>query len=539
MTQKLFEELEISSEVKKAIKELGFEECTPIQEQAIPVLLAGRDIVGQAQTGTGKTMAFGIPIVEKIDASSNTIQAIILCPTRELAIQVSEEITKIIKFTRIKVLPIYGGQPIERQLKALRQGIHIVIATPGRLMDHIERKTILLNNIKAMVLDEADEMLDMGFREDIESILKSLPVERQTIFFSATMPKQIRILTQTYQNNPIAITVEHKELTVSNIDQKYVEITERNKTEALTRFMEVLNPELALVFCNTKRKVNDIVSALQARGYFADGLHGDLKQNERTAVMEKFKKGIVDILVATDVAARGLDIQNVEAVFNLDLPLDEESYVHRIGRTGRAGKNGTAISFVTGREMYQLRDIERYTKSKIKNEKIPTANEVEEIKVTQLIEDLKIQIEEGHLTKYTQIVEELINENFSVVEIAAVLLKNALGKTEASKEDITSKSQTRAEVGGKDHFSGSTEGMQKIFINVGRNQKIQVKELIELFMRQGNLNFPQIGKIKLHDQFSFVEVPNEMAIEVVNTLNNSSLRGRKVFVEIAKGKSSY
>ena len=355
-----FEDLPISDEIKRSIAEIGFEEPSPIQAQSIPVILSGKDVIGQAQTGTGKTAAFSIPILEKVDPNNKHLQAIVLCPTRELAIQVSKEIRKLGKFkSGIKTLPVYGGQPIDRQIKALKSGVQVVIGTPGRVIDHINRKTLKLDDVKMVVLDEADEMLDMGFREDIELILNQTPIERQTTFFSATMPKEILELTKLYQHEPEIIKVVRKELTVPNIKQFYIETRRANKLEVLCRLIDVYNPKLSVVFCNTKRGSDELVSELQARGYFADALHGDLKQTQRDIVMDKFRQGTIDILVATDVAARGIDVDDVDMVFNYDLPQDEEYYVHRIGRTGRAGREGVSFSFVYGKEMRKMRDIER------------------------------------------------------------------------------------------------------------------------------------------------------------------------------------
>jgi ATP-dependent RNA helicase DeaD len=531
MTNLNFEELALSQEVRKAVLEMGFEQCTPIQAQAIPVLLEGKDVIGQAQTGTGKTVAFGIPIVEKLDARDRHVQSLILCPTRELAIQVSEEIRKLIRFKPgVQIVPIYGGQPIERQIRALRQGVHVVIGTPGRVIDHIERRSLDLSQTKTIVLDEADEMLDMGFREDIESILKSIPETRQTVFFSATMAKPILALTKEYQTNPVHIAVLHKELTVSNIDQKYLDLPERSKMEGLSRLIDLHDPKLSLVFCNTKRKVNDVVSELQARGYFADGLHGDLKQSERNAVMDKFRKGIVDILVATDVAARGIDVDDVEVVFNYDVPLDEESYVHRIGRTGRAGKSGKAFTFVAGREMYQLRDIERYTKSKILVQKMPTVNEVEEKKMGQMLDRVKSMIEEGHLAKQIDLVEKMMGDHYSSVEVAAALLKLLMGDNEKAADGKPQPSQGSAE------DQGAEPGMVRLFINLGRNQRIQPKDIVGAIANEAGIAGKSIGLIDIYENFTFVEVPQGDAPKVLEVMQNSQIKGKAIRIQVARRK---
>ena len=320
-----FEDLPISDEIKRSVAELGFEEPSPIQAQSIPVILTGKDVIGQAQTGTGKTAAFSIPVLEMVDPNKKCVQAVVLCPTRELAIQVSSEMRKLGKYkSGIKTLPVYGGQPIDRQIKSLKSGVQVVIGTPGRVIDHINRRTLKMDEVKMLVLDEADEMLDMGFSEDIELILEQTPAERQTTFFSATMSKEILELTKKYQDDPELIKIVRKELTVPNIKQYYIETRRANKLEVLCRLIDVYNPKLSVVFCNTKRGSDELVSELQARGYFADALHGDLKQTQRDIVMDKFRQGTIDILVATDVAARGIDVDDVEMVFNYDLPQDEE-----------------------------------------------------------------------------------------------------------------------------------------------------------------------------------------------------------------------
>lgn len=367
-----FQELGISVEILKGLGAMGFEKPSPIQAQGIPPVLEGRDVIGQAQTGTGKTAAFGIPVLERIDTSINAIQALILCPTRELAVQVSEELKKISQFlSQVKIEAIYGGDSIERQIRSLRRGVHIVVGTPGRVMDHMERRTLELDHVRMMVLDEADEMLDMGFREDIENILTEMPEDRQTILFSATMSKPILAITRKFLVDPVLIKVVKNELTNQNIEQVYFEVKPQAKVEVMTRLIDMHDIKSLLVFCNTKRKVDEIVEELQLRGYAAEGLHGDLRQQQRNNVMSKFKAGVTTILVATDVAARGIDVSGLDAVINYDIPLDEEYYVHRIGRTGRAGMSGKAFSLVARDEKYRLRGIETYAKAKIEKGVIP------------------------------------------------------------------------------------------------------------------------------------------------------------------------
>ena len=370
-----FEELGIDDRILRAVTEMGFEEATPIQAKAIPEVMTGQDIIGQAQTGTGKTASFGIPMLQKVDPKNRHVQAIVLCPTRELAIQSADEIRKLAKSMHgIKVLPIYGGQDIVKQIRSLKTGVQVLIGTPGRVMDHMRRHTIKLDDLKILVLDEADEMLNMGFREDIETILSQTPEERQTLLFSATMPQPIMEIARTYQKDAKIVKVVKKELTVANIEQYYYEVRPKNKEEVLSRLLDIYNPALSVVFCNTKRQVDELVEGLKGRGYFAEGLHGDMKQQQRDRVMNGFRNGRTEILVATDVAARGIDVDDVDAVFNYDLPQDDEYYVHRIGRTGRAGKNGKAFTFITGREFYKLKDIQRYCRTKIIAKQVPSLN---------------------------------------------------------------------------------------------------------------------------------------------------------------------
>lgn len=438
MEHSAFKDLKLSREIQKAITDMGFEEATPIQAQSIPLMLEGKDVIGQAQTGTGKTAAFGIAAIEKVDPKNLAVQAVILCPTRELAIQVSEELKKLSKYKRgIEILPVYGGQPIDRQIRALKKGVQIIIGTPGRVMDHMERRTLKLEGVKMMVLDEADEMLDMGFREDIELIMKKIPLERQTILFSATMSRAILDLTKRYQKKPQMIKLEHKEMTVPKVEQFYYEVKSQLKPEVLSRLIDVNDIKLSLVFCNTKRRVDELVDILKSRGYLADGLHGDLQQRQRDIVMSKFRRKEIEILVATDVAARGIDVGDIEAVFNYDIPADDENYVHRIGRTARAGKAGRAINFVTGREVYRIRQIQQFTKSRIIAQKIPSVSDIEEIKTNLLMEKVKVIVDAGHLGEYSNMVEKLTQEDYTTLEVASALLKMVMG--EGAKEEPTKK----------------------------------------------------------------------------------------------------
>jgi ATP-dependent RNA helicase DeaD len=423
-----FKDLNLSKNIERAVEDMGFEEPTPIQSQSIPYLMEGKDVIGQAQTGTGKTAAFGIPALEMLDVKSKKVQVVVLCPTRELANQVAEEMSNLAKYQNTKMLPVYGGQPIDRQIKALRRGVHIVIGTPGRVLDHIQRKTLKLDGVKMLVLDEADEMLDMGFREDIEFILSRVPAQKQTVLFSATMPQPIIKLTKKYQQNPQMVKTVHKELTVPQIEQFYFEVKSNAKTEVLCRLIDIYNFKSSLVFCNTKKNVDKQVETLKARGYLVDGLHGDMRQAQRERVMSNFRKGEIETLVATDVAARGIDVENIEAVFNYDIPQDEESYVHRIGRTGRAGKEGVAITFASGKDIRKIKNIQKHTKAKITRKNVPSQSDVEDIRAEMLSQNVKKIIDDGHIGKYEHWVENLLEEDYASVDVAAALVKILLSE---------------------------------------------------------------------------------------------------------------
>lgn len=440
---KTFAEFGLEPKVLQAITELGFEEATPIQSQSIPIALTGADLIGQAQTGTGKTAAFGIPLISKINREDEKILALIMAPTRELAIQVSEEIGKLSRFKGLRSLAIYGGQDIGRQIRGLKKKPQIIIGTPGRLLDHINRKTIRLDDVQTVVLDEADEMLDMGFMEDIQSILKLVPEERQTMLFSATMPPNIQRLAKQFLNNPQHVSVIPKQISAPLIDQAYIEVPERQKFEALSRLIDMESPDLAIVFGRTKRRVDELSEALQKRGYSADGLHGDLSQNQRDAVMRKFRDGSIDVLVATDVAARGLDVSGVSHVINFDLPQDPESYVHRIGRTGRAGKEGTAWSFVTPREIDHLHLIERVTRHRITRKPLPTMAEAIEGKQRVTAERLLEVVEKGELNEYKGISIQLL-EQYDSVQLLSAAMKLLTGDKKDSAIELTPEDPIRA-----------------------------------------------------------------------------------------------
>jgi len=429
-----FTDLALPEPIAKAIKDLGFEEPTPIQSLAIPLLRDGKDVIGQAHTGTGKTAAYGIPIVERVDPAGKTPRALVLCPTRELAIQVSEELRKLARYRRgLIILPVYGGQPIERQLHALKAGVQVVIATPGRLLDHIDRRSISLAEVGTVVLDEADEMLDMGFRDDIEAILKKTPSGRQTVLFSATMSKEILDLASRYQHDPRTVQVMHDKLSVPKIEQSYFEVRESGKIDVLSKLLDLYDPQLTLIFANTKRRVDEIVSQLQARGYLAEGLHGDMNQSQRERVMGKFREGRIDILIATDVAARGIDVPAVDLVVNFDVPQDPEYYIHRIGRTGRAGKEGRSFTFVSGKEMWKLRDIQRFAKMKIALQSVPKEHEIVSRKAELLARRVRDLVDAGRLDPEILRVQQIMGEEYTSLEVAAALLSLYVGSGKPDK----------------------------------------------------------------------------------------------------------
>jgi ATP-dependent RNA helicase DeaD len=518
----LFGNISLSKKIAAAITEMGFEEPSPIQNQTIPLVLAGNDVLGQAQTGTGKTAAFGIPIMERI-TENKQIQALVLTPTRELAIQVSEELSKIGKFKRIKTLPIYGGQAIERQIRSLKLGVQVVVGTPGRLLDHIRRNTIKLDHVKMLILDEADEMLDMGFIDDLENILQHVPAERQTLLFSATMPTEIMSLANKYMKDRVTVTISKEQLTVPLIDQIYYET--RDKLDGLCRVLDSETVSRVIIFCRTKKGVDDLVVSLSTRGYISDGLHGDLSQTQRDRVMKKFRDGKLDILIATDVAARGLDIEHITHVINFDIPQDPESYVHRIGRTGRAGKKGVAITFIQPREYRQLKLIEKEVKTRILRRQLPSPADILE-RQTELIKvQLAKTIARGGFDAYSGIVAELAAD-YDPIDLAAAALKLF---QEGYKEQADSE---KAQFGN----TGAEPGMVRLFINAGRAQKIQPQDIVRTIAEEADIEGSSIGVINIYDKFTFVEVPESVAERVLSVMNKNTIKGYRINIELAKGR---
>lgn len=519
-----FEDLALSKEVRRAVEDMGFEELTPIQARVIPPILDGRDVIGQAQTGTGKTLAFGIPLLEKINPRTKSVQAIILCPTRELAIQVAEELKRLLLHRKnIRILSVYGGQPIDRQIRGLKGGIHVVIGTPGRTIDHINRGTLDLSDVETVVLDEADEMLNMGFIDDVETILRRIPHERQTLLFSATMPKPILDLTHKYQQNPEFIKVVHKQLTVPHVEQSYFEVRESAKLDVLCRLIDMYNLKSSLVFCNTKRRVDEVVMHLQARGYVADGLHGDMTQPQRDRAMNRFRKDLTEILVATDVAARGIDVEDIEAVFNYDLPKDEEYYVHRIGRTARAGKKGRAFAFVVGREIGKLKEIQSFANINIRRQSIPSLADVEETKITNMLERVRTTVDDGDLHQHVATVESLCDEDYTPVDIAAALLKMLLSVDK--KEPLHQGKRARE--------TNRREAMTALRVNTGSKEKVKAKDLVGAIAGETGIPGNLIGKIDVFERHSLVEIPEEIAEDVMLRLKGCYIKGKRITAEFA------
>lgn len=555
-----FDELQLDERILRAVADMGFEEASPIQTQAIPVQLEGRDIIGQAQTGTGKTAAFGIPLLQKVDPKVKKLQAVALCPTRELAIQVADEIRRLAKYMHgVKVLPIYGGQDIVKQIRSLKDGTQVIIGTPGRVMDHMRRKTVKFDFVQTVVMDEADEMLNMGFLEDMETILSQLPEERQTVMFSATMPPAILDIARKFQQEPVNVKVVKKELTVPKVTQYYYEVKPKSKLEVMCRLLDMYAPKLSVVFCNTKKQVDELVQSLQGRGYFAEGLHGDLKQIQRDRVMNSFRNGKTEILVATDVAARGIDVDDVEAVFNYDLPQDDEYYVHRIGRTGRAGREGIAFSFVVGKEVYKLRDIQRYCKTKIVPQAIPSLNDVTAIKVDKILEGVAETIGDTDLSKTVNIIEKkLLEEDYTSLDLAAALLRMMMGE---ENEDIidtreprsldelegfgggnsrgrgrsNSNSGGRGGNGGR-YDSSARDDMARLFINIGKNQNVKPGDILGAIAGESGMPGKMVGSIDMYDKYTFVEVPRESADAVLTAMKDVKIKGKNIHMEKANGK---
>ncbi|WP_298482804.1 DEAD/DEAH box helicase [uncultured Chloroflexus sp.] len=540
-----FAELGLSDALIATLSGLGYDEPTPIQAQTIPLLLAGRDVIAQAQTGTGKTAAFALPIIERV-TDDLTVQALVLAPTRELAIQVAEAIHRYGRHRALRVLPIYGGQPIERQLRGLAQGVQVVVGTPGRVLDHLRRGSLRFDHLRMVVLDEADEMLDMGFAEELEAILQLVPAERQTALFSATLPPAVQNLTLRYTRQPVRVSIAGEQLAAPRIRQIYYEVLARDKLDALCRVLDAEMPQLAIVFCRTRQEADDIGERLQGRGYAAESLHGDLSQAVRDRVMRRFRDGQLDVLVATDVAARGLDIAEVSHVINYDVPTDPESYVHRIGRTGRAGRDGVAITFITPRERRMLQTIERVTRTRIERRAMPTLADVAARRRAALRDQLREVVATSDLDSYTALVDELAATH-DLRTLAAAAIKLLLNEAETEQVDtITRLDSAPAERAGRaerasrakrgdtaERSHRSETGMARIQINLGRNDQVRPADIVGAIANEAGVPGRSIGAIEVRARVSFVEVPRRTARQVLQALNRTSLRGQRIRATLA------
>lgn len=537
-----FAELGLSDALVSTLSGLGYDEPTPIQAQAIPLLLAGRDVIAQAQTGTGKTAAFALPMIERI-TDALVVQALVLAPTRELAVQVAEAIHRYGRHRSLRVLPIYGGQPIDRQLRGLAQGTQVVVGTPGRVLDHLKRGSLRFDHLRMVVLDEADEMLDMGFAEELEAILQLTPTERQTALFSATLPPAVQNLTLRYTRQPVRVSIAAEQLTTPRIWQTYYEVLARDKLDALCRVLDAEMPQLAIVFCRTRQEADDIGERLQGRGYAAESLHGDLSQAARDRVMRRFREGQLDVLVATDVAARGLDIAEVSHVINYDVPTDPKSYVHRIGRTGRAGREGVAITFITPRERRMLQIIERVTRIRIERCRMPTLADVAARRRSALFDQLRAAMIDPGLAVYTTLVDELAGTG-DLRTVAAAALKLLLNEDQTDQVDTITRldpppaerpQRERSERSARsprtkaDARSERTERtMVRLQINLGRNDQIRPADIVGAIANESGLPGRSIGEIEIRARTSVVEVPRRAAQQVLQALNRTTLRGQRV-----------
>ena len=546
-----FRELEINENLLRAIDTMGFTEMTEIQEKAYQPLMAGQDVIGKSQTGTGKTMAFAIPSITKIDSELRKPQVLVLLPTRELALQVAEEYRKVLKYSHnIKVAAVFGGASYEGQIRDLKGGAQIVVGTPGRVMDHMERRTLKFGQLRMVVLDEADEMLNMGFREDIETILDAVEHEIQVALFSATMPAPILKIAKTYQKDPVKIEISPKNMVAPSIQQKYFNIADQNKFEALTRLIDVYKPQRALIFCNTKHYVDELTENLQEKGYPADKIHGDMRQISRLNVLRRFSEGRLKILVATDVAARGIDVDDVDIVFNYDVPDNEEYYVHRIGRTGRAGKAGLSLTLARSRDQFKLRKITEYTKKSIEKDLIPTGKVLNDIKIAHFEEGFKDRVGEGEgLERYLTIIEALKAKGYSAEIIAAVLLKSQLPLSDAA--DINAEFKKRGRKAGKKERDGlegkkrkkSKKGKdfapaktKRLFLTVGEKDKVQKRDILGAICGECGIDSYLVGNIDMYRKFTFVDIDESVAKKVEKRLNGKYIKDRKVKVDSSKKK---
>jgi ATP-dependent RNA helicase DeaD len=555
-----FSELGLPAPLLAAIETLGYERPSPIQAMSIPPALEGRDLVGLSATGSGKTAAFALPALAKLDVKNPVTQVLIICPTRELAVQVCEEVHRLgAKMRGLHATPVYGGAPMDRQLRALRDGAQVVVGTPGRLLDHLRRGSFDPSHIRMAILDEADRMLDMGFKDEMDELLGSLPPERQTLFFSATMNPGVSRLIKSFGKEPEIIEIQQKARTVSTVEQSYFEVRQRSKVEVLSRILDMNPPRLGIIFCNTKRSVDECTEDLVNRGYAADRLHGDMTQMMRERVLKRFREGSVELLVATDVAARGLDIDEIDIVFNYDLPTDPEDYVHRIGRTGRAGRSGRAVSFVYGRDIYRLQSIERYTRQVIKRERIPSVEQVEGRRADLIFDTLKERLEAGKFDTYQDNIDRLLEQGHTPTDIAgalATMLRESSGREgeliaedrEPEKPARKEKSRDarpqqegreRDERGPKPKFERGPipheHGMTRLFLSLGKTHGVLPKDIVGMMYREAGLPDGSLGRITLFPRHTLIDVPEDFAEQAVRATRNSKLRGKPFRMDVDRG----
>lgn len=521
-----FKDLELKDSLLKAIDDLGYINPSQIQAEAIPLAINGYDIIGQAQTGTGKTAAFGCSILNNL-VKGEFVSSIILTPTRELAIQIYEEFNKLSKYEKVKVLPIYGGDSISRQIKELKKGVDIVVGTPGRVLDLIKRKVLILSHVQFFVLDEADEMLNMGFIDDIESVAKELPENRQTLLFSATMPKPIQKLAENYMKKDYKIVkIKKVSLTTDKISQIYFEVDQKNKFEALCRVLDYDTPNAAIIFCKTKRGVDELVENLQSKNFVVEGMHGDMSQLQRMKTLKRFKEGSLNYLVATDVAARGIDVDGVTHVFNYDLTQDVESYVHRIGRTGRADKEGTAYSFITPKENSMIRQIRNVTKGNITKQKIPTVKQILSAKFTEKEKEIENVLSENKYYDYTKVAVDLC-DNYNPVDVVSALIKMQFDNEMSYK-------YTKNELDSPKSFNNSSDGSSvRLFFSIGKRDKLSVKSLVNFITEKCKVKGNKITKIDIMENFSFVTVDKNISNIILDKCSGNKINKRRVNVEVA------
>ena len=532
----LFNELNLPEEILRAVEDMGFSEATEIQSKAIPAMLEGKDLVGKSNTGTGKTAAFGIPAAVSVTrGGKNGVEVLILCPTRELAMQACKEIEKFSAYMPwVKPCAVYGGAAMDKQISELRRGANIVVGTPGRVMDHIGRKTLKLENLRTIVLDEADEMLNMGFREDIETILSFVPEERQTVLFSATMPPPIMAITKEYQNDPVVIKVESKARTVDTIEQKYFEVPMGRKTDALKLLLIAYEPKLSMVFCNTKKMVDELTEALVSKGFKAAGLHGDMKQASRTQVLNAFKSGSINVLIATDVAARGIDVEGVDCVFNYDLPQDNEYYIHRIGRTGRAGKSGAAYTIISGRkQFYELKNIASFIKADIARAELPGRDEIVARKAAHVNEKILSAVESGKYESCRADVQKLMESGLSAEDIAVALLGMRLSKDTKNIPEIISVPRDNGGKGGRYQKGGKV----KLEISAGRSSRLAPNFVLGALVAATGMPGKSFGKIDIYDKFTTVEVPEADTEHVLDSMTGTKINGQKITIKRYEGRA--